>query len=307
MDISLGINTGFASNRFPRPEDWVPVVANDLGLDTVQFTADLLDPFLPASLLRRDTSRIRGLCQEAGIRIESAFTSSHTRVNHVLHPDIEMRRVWLDWLKRFIDISAELGASGMGSHFGVMSVSDNTDPSLRAERIEGGVTAWRELSEHAASRGLDYLMFEPMPIPREIGETIPAAREILEQCREGFAVPLRLCLDVGHGDLKSDDPRDTDPHAWIRAFADDIACLHIKQCLRDKSGEYPFTWEFNAQGKVAPEEIIASMQSAGIDQCTVFLEIAHGERWPAEYRVVSDLKASVKYWQPAIEAAAAEH
>lgn len=304
MDISLGINTSFAMNRFPCPEDWVSVVANDLGLDTVQFTSDLLDPFLPASLLQRDTARIRELCEEAGLRIESTFTSVHSRVNHVLHPDIEMRRVWLDWLKRFIDISSELGASGMGSHFGIMSVPDNTDPGMRAERIEGGVAAWRELSEHAAARGLDYLMFQPMSIPREIGETIPAAREILELCRDEFAVPMRLCLDVSNGDLKSDDPCDTDPHAWLQAFADDIVCLHVKQSLRDKSGEYPFTWEFNTQGKVVPEEIIATMQSAGIEQCTLFLEIKHGERWPVEYRVVSDLKASVKYWQPAIEAAA---
>jgi len=305
MNISLGINTGFAINRFPRPEDWIPVVSQELGLDTVQFTADLLNPFLPDSLIERDVARIRELCGRSGIRVETAFTSAFTRVNHVLHPDLEMRRVWLGWLKRFIDISAALGASGMGSHFGIMSVHDNAEPELREERIAGGVAAWRELSEHAASRGLDYVMFEPMSIPREVGETITATRGILDRCTEGFAVPMRLCLDVDHGDLESSEPRDTDPHAWIRAFAGEIACIHVKQSVRDKGGHYPFTREFNEQGKIVPEEIIGTMASAGIEDCTLLLEISHRERWPAEYRVLHDLKASVAYWKRALEAAAA--
>ncbi len=303
MDIALGINTGFAINRYPRPEDWIPVVANELRLDTVQFTADLLNPFLPESLIQRDVARIRELCEDAGIRVESTFTSAFTRVNHVLHPDLETRRVWIEWFKRFIDLSAELGASGMGSHFGIMSVHDNADPALREERIEGGVAAWRELAGHAASRGLDYLMFEPMSIPREVGGTIASTRDILDRCNEGFAVPMRLCLDVDHGDLESHDPRDTDPHAWIRAFAGETACIHIKQSLRDKGGHYPFTWEFNAQGKIIPHEILATMESAGVEECTLLLEISHRERWPAEYRVIHDLKASVAHWKPAIEAA----
>lgn len=304
MDISLGINTGFAINRFPRPEDWVPIVGDELRLDTVQFTADLLNPFLPDSLIERDVAHIRSLCEDAGIRVESTFTSAFTRVNHVLHPDRETRRVWIDWFKRFIDISAQLGVSGMGSHFGIMSVHDNAEPALREERIEDGVAAWRELAEHAAAQGLDYVMFEPMSIPREVGETIAATRDILDRCREGFAVPMRLCLDVDHGDLESSDPSDTDPHAWIRAFGEEIACIHIKQSLRDKGGHYPFTWEYNARGKIVPEEIIETLALAGVEQCTLLLEIWHRERWPAEYRVLSDLKASVAYWKPAIEAAA---
>jgi hypothetical protein len=44
------------------------------------------------------------------------------------------------------------------------------------------------------------------------------------------------------------------------------------------------------------------MESAGVEECTLLLEISHRERWPAEYRVIHDLKASVAHWKPAIEA-----
>jgi sugar phosphate isomerase/epimerase len=303
MRVTLGINTGFAINRFPEPEDWVSVVASELGLDTVQFTADLLNPFLPSAILDRQSAAIRELCETNGIRVQTTFTSAFTRVNHLLHPDPEIRRVWIDWFKRFFRLSRDLGAEGSGSHFGILSVRDNADPDLRERRIGEGIAAWRELADYGASLGFKYLIFEPMSVPREIAETIPATEDILQRCSDGFAIPMRLCLDVDHGDLQSADPRDTDPHAWIRAFGKVSPCIHIKQSLRDKGGHYPFTAPYNEQGKIVPEEILGSMREAGVDECTLLLEISHRERWPTDYSVVEDLKESVAYWRPAVESA----
>ncbi len=306
MEVELGINTGFAINRFPEPEDWVGVVADELGLNNVQFTADVLNPFLPEDLVRREAGRIRELCCKKGIRIETTFTSAFTRVNHLLHPNAEIRRVWIEWFKRFFRLSRDLGAEGSGAHFGILSVRENADPSLRAQRIEDGIEGWRELSQYAAEIGMRYVMFEPMSISRELAETIPATRELLARCEKGFAVPMRLCLDVDHGDLESTDPADTDPHAWIRAFAKVSPCIHIKQSLRDKGGHYPFIAKYNRDGKILPEEILSTMHEAGCERCTLLLEISHRERWPFDGSVVSDLKESVAFWRPAIEAANAK-
>ncbi len=303
MQVTLGVNTGFATNRFPEPEDWIGVVADELGLDTVQFTADLLNPFLPQPIIDHEVERVRDLCRQKRVRIHTTFTSAFTRVNHVLHPNPEIRRVWIEWFKKFIQMSCALGAEGTGGHFGILSVRDNADPAVRRQRIDQGIQAWRELAAFGVAAGLKYVMFEPMSIPREVGETIPATQEILERCAEGFAIPMRLCLDVDHGDLQSEDPRDTDPHAWIRVFGRQSPCIHIKQSLRDKGGHYPFTAEYNARGKIVPEQILATMRKAGIECCTLLLEISHRERWPADYTVVSDLRESVAYWRPAVEAA----
>ena len=303
MNAILGINTGFATNRFPEPDDWIGVVAGELGLDTVQFTADLLNPFLPEDILSRETDKIRTLCDRHGVRVHSTFSSAFTRVNHLLHPDPGIQRVWVGWFKRFFRLSKELGGEGSGAHFGIMSVRDNADPAVRERRIEQGVRAWRELSEYGAEIGLKYVMFEPMSIPREVAETIAATQGILERCADGFAIPMRLCLDVDHGDLQSTDPRDTDPHAWIQAFGSQIACIHIKQSLNDKGGHYPFTEEYNVRGKIVPEQILRTVKQSGMETCTLLFEISHRERWPTEYSVVDDLKASVGHWRPAVEAA----
>ncbi|HOZ50181.1 MAG TPA: TIM barrel protein, partial [Candidatus Hydrogenedentes bacterium] len=303
VNVTLGINTGFAINRYPEPDDWIGVVADELGLDTVQFTADLLNPFLPEDIVYREAARIRSLCDAKGVRVESTFTSAFTRVNHVLHPDPDLRRIWMDWFKRFFRLSAFLGAEGVGSHFGIMSCRDNADPAVRARRIDDGIAAWRELAAYAAELGLRYVMFEPMSIPREVAGTIAETRDILDKCADGFAVPMLLCLDVDHGDLESPDPRDTDAHAWLAEFARVAPVIHIKQSLRDKGGHYPFTPEYNARGKIVPEEVLATLRNAGAERCTLLLEISHRERWPTDYTVVSDLKASVDHWRPAIEAA----
>ena len=303
MHVSLGINTGFAINRFPEPDDWVAIVADELGLDTVQFTADLLNPFLPADVVAREVDTVRGLCDKKGVRVQTTFTSQFTRVNHLMHPNLEVQRVWVEWFKKFFRVSRDLGAEGAGSHFGIMSVRDNADAAMREKRINQAVDAWRELSEYGAEIGLKYLLFEPMSIPREVAETISATEDILRRCEKGFAIPMLACLDVDHGDLQSSDPRDTDPHAWIRAFGTVSPCIHIKQSLRDKGGHYPFTAKYNEQGKIAPDEILATMRESGIEDCTLLLEISHRERWPADYTVVADLKESVEYWRPAVEAA----
>jgi len=184
MNITLGINTGFAINRYPEPDDWIGVVSDELGLDTIQFTADLLNPFLPADLVAREADKIRSLCEKKGVRVQTAFTSAFTRVNHLMHPDEALRRAWIDWFKKFFALAASLGAEGAGSHFGSMSCRDNADPDARAARIEGGMRGWRELAGYAAGLGMRYVLFEPMSIPREVAGTIGDGRH-LEALRGG--------------------------------------------------------------------------------------------------------------------------
>lgn len=302
MRVRLGVNTGFAINRYPEASDWVSIVADELGLDTVQFTADLLNPSLGERIVSRQVAEIRSLCDAKGVRVESTFTSQFTRVNHLCHPDAETRAYWVQWFKQWLQISADLGAEGAGSHFGILASRDNADQVVRERRINDAVDAWRELSHTAQGLGMRYVMFEPMSVPRELGETIAATEDLMQRCAHGFSVPMLLCLDVDHGDLESKDPRDTDPHAWIKAFGTRSPVIHIKQSLRDKGGHYPFTSKYNEQGKILPNEILATMRAAGIEDCTLLLEVSHRERWPTDYTVVSDLKESVEFWRPAIEA-----
>lgn len=298
LKLQLGINAGFAINRFPEPEVWLRIVGEDLGLRCCQFVADLLNPFLPQDIVDEQAERIIENAARYDVRIRSVFSSAFTRVNHLLHPDAKLRGVWLDWFKRLLDLAARLGAEGAGAHFGILSVTDNNDPARRQERIDEGFESWRKLAEHGAAIGLKYVLFEPMSIPRELACTIAETEEIMARFESmDMSIPMRLNLDVDHGDLASPNPEDTDPYAWLRAFGKVSPVVHLKQSTRDKGGHWPFTPEHNERGIVRGELVLEALEDSGAEEVMLILELSHREREPAESRVLSDLKASVDYWR----------
>ena len=250
MQVKLGINAGFAINRFPEPHVWLQIVGEELGLKYVQFVADLLNPFLPYRVVRHQVDKIRNLAEKYGVAVDTTFTSAFTRVNHLMHPEPIVREAWFQWFKDFFSMSAELGVRGAGSHFGIMSVTDLEDDRRRAEITTMGIDLWKQLSEFAAELGLEFLMFEPMSIPREMACTISETWELYERVNDGAAVPILLCLDVDHGFSLSPDPRDTDPYAWLEEFGKLSPVVHIKQSMADKGGHWPFTSEYNERGIV---------------------------------------------------------
>jgi len=291
----LAINAGFATNRFPEPEVWLRIVGQELGVRYVQFVADLLNPFLPEEVIEEQIGLLRQHAERNGVTIETAFTSAFTRVNHVLHPQPSVREAWVRWFERFMEIAQRLGARGVGSHFGILSVRDFEDPARRRERVEQGLAAWRRLSRRAAQLGLDYLMFEPMSVPREMASNIPDTRELLQQVNEGAAVPIRLCLDVDHGDVA--DPAATDPYLWLREFGAQSPVVHIKQSKANKSGHWPFTAQHNKEGVITAPKVIEALEQGGAREVSLTLELSHRERWPEEYQVLDDFRQSVAYWR----------
>ncbi len=297
MKINLGINTGFALNRFTTPQEWVPLISKEFGLKIVQFTADLLNPALPDDIVDYQVKTIRELATEYGIKIEHTFTSAFTRVNHLAHPDPILRDYWIKWFCRFVDISKSLGAESMGSHFGILTVGDNSSPDRKKERFSQNVEGWKKIAKYAKEKGLKYLVWEPMSIPREFGETIEEAGRIHGTINKDIALPMKMCLDVDHGDVSSSNPDDTDPFAWIRKFATESPLIHLKQTLIDKGGHWPFTNDKNKNGKITPAKLVSALEQTGIKEITLLLELSFREREPFESRVVEDIKESVEYWR----------
>ncbi|MBI5787927.1 MAG: TIM barrel protein [Candidatus Schekmanbacteria bacterium] len=298
MITRLGINTGFALNRFTTPQEWIPLVAETFGLKIVQFTADLLNPALPDEIVQPEIAAIQKLSQEYGIEIKYTFTSAFTRVNHLAHPNPCLREYWVNWFCKFADISRALGAEGMGSHFGILTVADYKDIQTRQARFAQNVAGWKEVANHAAKIGLKYLLWEPMSIPREIGETISEAKRVQKLVNDGIAIPMKLCLDLDHGDVSSPNPEDSDPYAWIREFGVESPLIHLKQTLQDKGGHWPFIPEKNKLGKITPERLLKTLEESGVEEVTLLLELSFREREPFESRVIEDIKTSVEYWRP---------
>jgi sugar phosphate isomerase/epimerase len=275
-------------------------VADELGLNRVQFTATMLDPRWPKRYVMKQAEKIRGLCDKKGIRILATFTDAYSRQNHVTSPDPELRRYWVDWFKRLTDIGAVLGAEGVGGHFGILSVRDNSDPERRKAMLLEGCRNWAEIAAYAATKGHKYVYFEPMSIPREFAHTIAETKITLDLVNRNIALPMLLCLDVDHGDLESENPDDTDPYRWLEEFATCSPIIHLKQSLADKGGHYPFTAAYNARGKVRPDKVLDTLVRVGATNAALVFEFSHRERWPTEYSVIPDFKESIAYWRVAL-------
>lgn len=296
MGYRLGINMGWAVNKYPEPEVWARIVREDLGLGYVQLVADLINPFWPKDYLDDQVRRIAAACERHDIVVESIMTSSFTRVNHLFSPDPRAREFWLAWFADLLRIGARLGVRNGGSHFGIMTFATYDDPAARRVAIAAGVRGWQELTRVAAGLGLSELIFEPMSVPRELANTIEETRELLALVNADAGVPLRVCLDIGH----SPHPSQRDPYPWIVALAAESPCIHLQQTVLHASRHAPFTAENNATGLITREKVMDAVAASGATDALFAFEIAHREHWDTDFRIIADLKESVDYWRPVL-------
>lgn len=297
----LGINTGFAVNRFPLPEQWIKVVGLDLGLKYVQLTADLINPSLDDEIINDYIKRINECCKKYDVRIDSVMTGAFTRVNHLSSPDDKTRKFWAEWFKKLIDIAVRVGATNVSSHFGILCYEDLHNEKRRKFIFGETVKFWKELASYGKKKGLSYLSWEPMSIAREYGETIKETKRIQKEL-SGTDIPIYLCLDVDHGNVNSKDPRNTNLYEWTKEFAHITPLIHVKQSLNDKGGHYPFIREYNLKGKITPKKVIDALDSAGASKETLLLlELSFREREPVDSKVLNYLKESTEYWRKYIK------
>lgn len=294
--LRLGINTGFAVNRYSQPERWSDIVS-EIGIKYVQFTADLLNVSMPRDVVTKQADRIKKACRTRDIEITSTFTGAFTRVNHLAHPDPEIRDYWVAWFKKYAELTAEFETRVMGSHFGIFTFHDDRDPKIRAERLNQNIACWHEVAEYAAKLGIEKIIWEPMSISREQGETIEKCRELQDRVNVDAPLPFEICLDVDHGDVCSGNPSDTDPYEWLKEFASESPVIHLKQSSANKSGHWPFTPEYNKIGIIDAKKFVQFLENIGLNECELVLELSFREREPTDSKVEEVLMQSAQYWR----------
>jgi len=293
MKLKLGTNLGFAINKYTEPEVWGKIVGEDWGLHSVQFVADLLNPWLPDDYVDSQIERILKVKEQYNFDIDSIFTSAFTRVNHLMNPDAEARRLWIEWFKKFFRMGAKMGAKTGGSHFGIMTFDTYLDEKKREFITEEAIKGWQELSFYAQDLGYDYLIFEPMSVPREMANTVEDSKYLMDRVNENSGAPMRLCLDVGH----APHPDQRDPYPWLEKLAQYSPIIHLQQTQLNKSMHWAFTDEYNAQGIISGEKVLAAMEQAGVEEAILMFELSHREHWDTEGKILPDHKASVDYWR----------
>lgn len=297
MGYRLGMNLGFAVNKYAEPEVWSEIITNELGLHYVQMVADLLNPFWDKEYIDDQVRRIKEAAVKKGIVIESLFTSAFTRVNHLLHPDEAARDMWYRWFERFLEIGSEFGAKNIGSHFGIMTFDTYEHEEKRKAVQECGIKAWQKLSFRAKELGYEELIFEPMSVPREMGNTIAGARKLMDCVNENCGVPLKICLDVGH----APDPAERDPYLWVRELAAESPVIHLQQTVMNRSNHSPFIEEYNKDGIIERGKLMDCIRQAGCEDALFVFEISHREHCDFENRIIPDLKESVRYFREVIK------
>ena len=302
MPLSLSLNTNPLVNRFADPDDLIETVARDMRIRDLQLTHEFINPSWPTPVTQRLTKTMMAALARTGVRVTSGMTGPYGRLNHFGHPDAEVRRYYVEWLKTFADITADLGGTSVGTQFAIFTYRDYDEPSRREALIERAIACWAEVAEHAKRAGLEFIFWEPMSVGREFGETIPAALALQERLSAAnMAIPMKMMADIDHGDVTSLDASDYDPYAWARAVPKISPIIHIKQSLMDKGGHRPFTAAFNAQGRIQPESLLKALAQGGAVDNEICLELSFKEREPNDREVIAQIAESISFWAPHID------
>lgn len=294
MRVRLGINTCFAVKRWPLVEDWGSIVHDRLGLRLVQHSLDLVAD----GASRAEAEELAAAVRLAGLELHSTFTGlAAYSDNLLLRADRVGREAATTWFGWAIDWTAAVGGIATGGHVGAFSVPDWTDPGRRSE-------LWRELqaslvalSREARGAGLAYLLVENLAAARE-PSTMAMIRDLLTD-GDDTAVPVLLCLDVGHMCVPGTVGDDRDPYAWLRELGRAAPVVQLQQSDAEGDHHWPFTPERNAAGRIDADRVLDALDAGGVDDTALILEVIPSFEQD-DAGVLDDLAASVDYWREAL-------
>jgi sugar phosphate isomerase/epimerase len=266
-----------------------------MGIRAVMFNVDLIDPYWPWDLQRRVADETLNACARNGVRIVASFGGHHGHQHYLGHPDAGCRREAERFFRNAIRQAAYLGAMSFGTCFAIQTVRCNADPDLRRRIMDDALAAYARLAEYAAAQGLTALAYEMTSIPRETCATF-AENDAVLAAGERMAVPLRLCLDMGHRNLRG-TPDEADHLAWIRRYAARCDVIDCQQTDRSASRHWPFTADCNARGVIDGAEVVRAIEDSGAAEVLLAFELRFAAFHPQEDAYLDGLRESVRYWR----------
>ncbi len=293
--MPLGVNLCFAVKRMPEPEVWAAFVREHLGLEQVQFTFDLLDPWWPDSERIPLITRTAAAARAQGLTIHSAYVGlAHYVPCGLLAPDADARRVALRWWRRAIDVTAALGASAVGGPLGTISMADFADPRAREQRYRDLLDAVDLIAREAASAGLSDVLIEPTPIAREFPSTIDQCQRLLTDLTDRDAGRVGLTLDTGHAVYQPLYGPSASIQDWVEPLSSHIRLVHLDNT--DGLGDPHWGWP-DPRGTVDVAGLADTLGAVGLADVPVMLEVY--PRFEDDDKQVRDLLiSSVEHCHP---------
>jgi len=292
MRLHLGINNCFAVKRWPRPDDWAPVVRDRLGLRLVQHSLDLVNAGAPRA------GEVRSVAAAHDIEIHSTFTGLAAYSSCLLlSPDAADRQAHLAWYRSVIGFTRQVGGRAAGGHIGAFSVPDWRDPDRRNALWTDLQDSLAVLAQDGREANLEYLMVENLAAARE-PSTMDMIRELLTD-GDDWHVPIRLCLDVGHMCVPGTSGADRDPYAWLRELGPVAPVIQLQQSDAEGDHHWPFTDRYNTLGRIEADRVIDALGEGGVEESALLLEVIPPFE-QADDDVLDDLARSVDYWREAL-------
>jgi sugar phosphate isomerase/epimerase len=288
--MKLGVNLCFAIKRWIEPQALAALVRDRLGLDYVQYTFDLTDPWWPAGERDRRAAAYANAFRAAGLSIESTFAglASYT-YNHFLAPTDELRWLGHEHLKRAIDMTAAMRVPATGMPFGSYSAADARDPVRREQIYAIAKDLWISVAAYAKRQGLKTLYVEPVPLSTEFPSSAADAARLMRDLDGKTEIPVRLLVDWGHALFEPLFGAEANMDHWMATCGDWIAAYHIQQT----DGQLDRHWSFTRPGLVTPERLQAHWTRYGLTNQTYFAEIIYPFETP-DAEVLDDMVAAVR-------------
>lgn len=277
---------------------WAAFVRQELGVELVQFSFDLLDPWWPETLSRPLAKRVRAAVAAEGLTLHSTFVglAAYT-YNGLLHPDAEGRRAAELWFERASDLAAEMGAPAIGGPVGGVSVQQFAKMPTDTRHYDEFIRTFGKLTAHAKRAGLEEWLIEPTPLKRELPWTVLGAQQLLRDLEDVAALPVRYVLDVGHALYQPLYGPEASLAPWLD-LGRHIGLVHVQQT----DGESDSHWSFTRPGIVDVVGLAAQLERASI-HVPVILEVFYPFEQDDE-AVRRDLVASVEHCRLALAQAA---
>jgi sugar phosphate isomerase/epimerase len=242
--------------------------------------------------------RVTRVAGDLDLEIASTFTGlAAYSSNLLLAPDAETRAASFAWYTTAIRFTAAIGARITGGHIGAFSVNDWTDPAARAERWSDLKRSLAALASNASDAGLEALVVENLAAARE-PSTMAMIADLLTN-GEGGAVPIRVCIDVGHMCVPGTEGEDRDPYAWLRHLGAHAPIVQLQQSDAVGDHHWPFTPAHDVDGRIDPGQVLAALVESGARRTDLILEVIPPFE-QADDEVLEDLLVSVDRWREAL-------
>ncbi len=267
--MKWGLNLSFAVKRWLDPVQLADMIKHDFGIDHVQFTWDLIDPWWPQEQRDVMAKQYREAFANAGVAIDATFggLASYSYA-HLLAPARAQREAALIFFKRAADLTADMGAAVMGTPVGGMTYDEARNPVKRTERYQDMLEALRELAAYAKTKGLQEIHIEATPLITEFPHSPEVSVQMMKDL-EGTAIPVRLLVDWGHALYRPLLKEEADIDLWFKKCAPYIGSIHLQQT----DGLWDRHWDFTREGMITPELIRRATKDAGLEDIMQYLEV----------------------------------